>query len=217
MTELIAYKSWLTYSPFIKMMVVVDMYLNEFATHPFSLIRLGTIVTRFKDCSMLVACNYVAETLGMTFPELAQWIWTSTCAKQYYRVLLRGQEVEEPRSYAMYFMELGLSAKSPYLAVLNKDLHLFVHTVGVSLGARRLINARIIGTPDLTNLLINALISSAVVQAVAAFTKQYNTAPPPSAPAELPEGIDEIMVELGVVGERPQNRNETEWLEYIMQ
>lgn len=106
MTELISYKSWLTYSPFVKIMAATDMYLNEFPTHPYALMRLGTIVTRFKDCSMLVACNYLAEILGMTFPEVAQWIWTHTCAKQFNQVLVSGQQVEEARSYSMYFMEL---------------------------------------------------------------------------------------------------------------
>lgn len=33
-----------------KMITVTDMFLTEFPYHPFSKIRIGTIVTRFKGC-----------------------------------------------------------------------------------------------------------------------------------------------------------------------
>lgn len=212
-TEVIAYRSWLHHAPFLKMMAAIDMYLNEFSRHEYAMVRLGTIVSRFKDCSMLVACNYLSDIIGMDFVDLCEWIWTTTCARQYDRVLEEGQEMDQSRSYSMYFMELGLSTKSPYSAILNKDLHLFVHTVGVSLGMTRSKNARLVGAPDLTSPLTNAIIMSGVLVSLAGFEKQYSSVPPKPEDT-VAQGEDEGG-DVVTAGEPPQSRNGTEWLEYI--
>lgn len=102
------YQKWLAYTPYTRMMAVIDMFLNEFLTHRFAQARLGTIVTRFKDCSALLSSKLIMDTLGLGFDEFALWIWTKRCADQYERVLKGGEEMDNPRSYAMYFMEFAM-------------------------------------------------------------------------------------------------------------
>ncbi|CAO1325729.1 unnamed protein product [Diamesa serratosioi] len=55
-------------------------------------------------------------------------------------------------------MDLGLADKSPYSTAANPNLHLFIHIVGCCLAKPRSINAKLVGKPDLLNVLTNALV-----------------------------------------------------------
>lgn len=127
------YRKWLAYPPYIKMMAFADMYLNEFLNHPYAQARVATISSRFKDCSVLVSTRFLTKSLGLRFDAFARWIWTRAVADQFCRVIRGGEEVDNVRSYAMYFMDLGLSPKSPYSASVIPDLHMFCHTIRVSM------------------------------------------------------------------------------------
>lgn len=66
-------------------------------------------------------------------------------------------ESQDPYSYFAYFMDLGLSNKSPYSAVYNPNVHMFVHVFGSILGRLRSLNARDIEGREISNTLINAI------------------------------------------------------------
>lgn len=98
------------------------MFLAEFPTHPLAGLRMGSIVCRMRDCSALVATFYILKMFGMTIGEFARWVWTKPVATQYEQVTVGGEEMHEPRSYSLYFRDLGLSDKSPYSTPTNCDL-----------------------------------------------------------------------------------------------
>lgn len=55
-------------------------------------------------------------------------------------------------------MEMNLAQRSPYSAASNPDLNFLVHCVGTFLGLIRSRNAKIVGTPNITDTLSNSLI-----------------------------------------------------------
>ncbi|AXQ04770.1 putative nucleoprotein [Culex rhabdo-like virus Los Angeles] len=203
------YKKWLAYQPYTKMMAAIDMMLNEFPYHIFAPARIGTIVTRFKDCSALLSTQTITKTLGLDFMEFAEWIWTTRCADQFLRLIRGGEEMDNSRSYAMYFMDLGLSGKSPYSASVNPDLHFFYHVIGVSAGLTRSRNARFVGNPEINNILANAMVLHHVMGSFATLGQQFSDTGVPLAVDDDPEEIQEA-------GQIPQNKNPEVWLGYIV-
>ncbi|XP_021695239.1 uncharacterized protein LOC110675158 [Aedes aegypti] len=143
----IHYKTWATYTQYSKCLAFADMFLAEFPAHPLAGLRMGSIVCRMRDCSALVATFYILKMFGMTIGDFALWIWTKPVAAQYDQVTVGGEEMDQPRSYALYFRDLGLSDKSPYSAPSNADLHLFLHTLEVTEDSERSVRARQVGTP----------------------------------------------------------------------
>nr|AMJ52364.1 nucleoprotein [Riverside virus 1] len=201
-------KQWIAYQPYVQMMATIDMFLNEFPFHPYSQARIGTIVTRFKDCAALIATRMITQCLGLKFPEFAEWIWTSRCADQFERIIKGDEEMDEPRSYSMYFMDLGLSSKSPYSASVNLDLHYFFHTLGVSAGLERSKRARVVGDPEVNNIISNAVVMHYVMGRFATLSQQFGV---DGEGDELEDENNRPMPE----GE-PQEKDSSLWLAYIM-
>lgn len=204
------YGSWLTYKPYCQIMAAIDMFLNEFPDNMYSQARIGTIASRFKDCTTLVDTHTIISTLGIDIIDLSEWIWTSRLADQYAQVVKVGEEVDNPRSYFMYFMELGLSEKSPYSTTVNKDLHLFYHTVGVSIGLERSRNSRFLPGAEVLNVISNAVVLNYVLGTYSQFGEQFSAT---GEPIDIEhEGMEDSVLE----GSRtPDNANPAEWLGYI--
>lgn len=70
------FKKWIAYQPYVKMTAAIDMMLNEFPHHVFAQARIGTIVTRFKDCEALISTQTITKCLGLDFLDFAEWIWS---------------------------------------------------------------------------------------------------------------------------------------------
>nr|BBQ04823.1 nucleoprotein [Culex pseudovishnui rhabdo-like virus] len=201
------FKRWIAYQPYVKMMAAIDMFLQEFPLHTFSQARVGTIITRFKDCSALISTQSITKCLGLDFIDFAPWIWTNRCAEQYVRVTKSGEEMDNPRSYAMYFMDLGLSSKSPYSASVNPDLHFFYHVIGTCSGIQRSRNARFVGQPEVNNILLNALVLHYVMGTFATINEQF------SATGVPVQEEDDQQVEAGL----PQGKDPALWLGCMIQ
>ncbi|XP_055924069.1 uncharacterized protein LOC129954268 [Eupeodes corollae] len=202
---------WLNHRPFKQMMAVIDMYLKVFPYCKYAKARVGTIVSRFKDCSLLLALQSCVSSLGLSFSEFAPWVWTPKCADQLLQVIKEDQELDNPRSYAMYFMELGLSEISPYSTSMNPDLNFFIHAIGATCGNERSCNANMVGSPDITNILPNAMIIAYVFKKFCklslqfAYEGEFN-----SKEDDAPETYDYES------GQIPNSRNPNTWLTFIL-
>lgn len=142
------------------LMAAIDMFLNKYSSNPLSECRLGTIVSRFKDHTVLTAYENLCKELNIEPCELALWLFTTETSKSYRALMKPGEELGEENSYAPYFMELGLARKSPYSAATNPDLHFMIHCIGSFVGITRSKNAKIVGVPNMTTNISNALIIS---------------------------------------------------------
>lgn len=207
----IHYKTWATYTQYAKCLAFADMYLAEFPAHPLAGLRMGSIVCRMRDCSALVATFYILKMFGMTIGNFAMWIWTKPVAAQYDQVTVGGEEMDQPRSYALYFRDLGLSDKSPYSAPSNADLHLFLHTLGVTEDSERSVRARQVGTPLKNAIIANAMIISYVYGRFNTFQKEYSYdgEPTEQVPDDEAEAIGEHQM--------PNVKDPDAWLGWLQQ
>lgn len=207
--------AWAQYKPFKQMMATLDMFMTEFPSCPYSGLRMGTIISRYRDCSVLMSTHALMNSLGLKITELARWIWTRNCAMDLIRVGKRKQEIENSRSYMPYFMDLGLSNKSPYSVSLNYNLHFFLHIIGSNSMIQRSINAVLVGTPELENVLTNANIMSYALLSFAKIELQFNKAG--AIQRDLLDdshGDERAECYEGGVPE-PQSQQPYDWLSYL--
>lgn len=123
-----------------------------------------------------------------------------------------GQEMDQPRSYALYFRDLGLSDKSPYSAPSNADLHLFLHALGVTEDSERSVKARFVGTPLKHAILANAMVLSFVYGRYNTFQKEYSTSGIPLEERPI-ANAEEQEARAGM----PDNKDPDEWLGWLQQ
>lgn len=141
----LTFSDWRQCSQYEIMMAAIDMYLNRFPEHKHACARMGTIITRFKDCSVLTSTGYICNITGMDNNHLCGWIWTKKCADQFDRVTRTGQEYGKAHSYTPYFMALKLAPKSAYSSTQNPEFHFFYHCFGAAVGEARSKNAYKVG------------------------------------------------------------------------
>lgn len=207
----IHYKTWFTYTQYAKCLAFADMLLAEFPAHPLAGLRMGSIVCRMRDCSALVATFYILKMFGMSIGDFALWIWTKPVAEQYDQVTIGGEEMDQPRSYALYFRDLGLSDKSPYSAQANADLHLFLHTLGVTEDAERSVRARQVGTPLKNAITANAMVIAYVYGRFNTFQKEYSHdgVPVEDLPLDTTVEVDDTQI--------PESKDPDLWLGWLQQ
>lgn len=145
-----------------------------FSVHPLAECRLGTIVSRYKDCTVLISYASLCNTLDIEAEDLAVWLWTKTTSKNYINLMKNEEEINEQYSYMPYFMEMSLAQRSPYSAATNPDLHFLLHGVGTFLGLIRSRNAKIVGTPNITDTLSNSLVIAHAFNKISKLSHQWD-------------------------------------------
>lgn len=194
------------------LMAMMDMFLQEFPKHKLAEARFGTIVSRFKDCSALLSTRYICELTGMNLPQLSMWVFNEQVGRQMWAVCRNDQECDNSRSYMMYFVDLKLSDKSPFSAASNPHLHMFYHTIGVTLNQERSRNARLVGTMDFSTVTFNGGLVGYAYSKCGQLT--------PYAGVDGQNETDELNQEEESEGvtlvSEPQTRNPILWRIYIM-
>lgn len=150
---------------YLKMVALIDMYLSKFSKHNFADARVGTISTRFKDCAALQGLDHLKSLTGLKVEALKLWIWHKKLAEDIIRIMFPGQEIDKADSYMPYFMELGLSDKSPYSAVVNPNFHTWLHVVGICQSNTRSKNAICIEGANMQTIMAHAMILAYALKA----------------------------------------------------
>lgn len=134
------------------------MFYNKFNKDKHSIVKIGTMLTRYRDCASLQELLYLHKSTGLAPSALARWVWTKAIADDLDRICYPGNEVDKFDSYMPYFMSMSLAAKSPYSAVLNADFHMWVHTIMATWKNKRSMNARMVGVVNLSNTVLTASV-----------------------------------------------------------
>lgn len=223
------FMTWLQNPNFNKLMAAIDMYMCRFPKHNFAYLRIGTLVSRFRDCVALTELTYICKTISMPPSEMARWIWTPLLADELVQLNRPGNEITEYHSYMPYFMPLCLGDKSPYSAVANPNFHLWLHIVCITLGSKRSKNARMVGMPNFGNTRLNACVLAYAVGTIMNIEQQFNEDGDEDADDEdqqnigIGDGTDPNVMEVDAIVEmarnmtiaEPNSLDGDEWLNYI--
>ena len=138
------FKSWLSNPSYNATIAVIDMFLYRYPSHKFSSLRVGTLNSRYKDCSCFGTWESSQRLLDLDSKHLAGYTFSPGVAREFRAITKAGEELEDPFSYMPYFKDLGLSEKSPYSTTQNPQFHFFLHSTGSLIGLRRSLNARMV-------------------------------------------------------------------------
>nr|WOE89343.1 VP1 [Cambodia Anopheles rhabdovirus]WOE89348.1 VP1 [Cambodia Anopheles rhabdovirus]WOE89352.1 VP1 [Cambodia Anopheles rhabdovirus] len=158
------YGSWASNLTFRKLAAAVDMFLDRFPRHQHSKIRLGTIITRNKDSSLINSVSFLYNTLGVPGQVMAAWVWNRHAAEQICKILHPDNMIGENYGYNAYGCALELVAKSINSITQNGELHLFIHTIGAVLNKDRSKNAYFPENVDTYDIVKSAFLVAGIKQ-----------------------------------------------------
>ncbi|WGL21405.1 nucleoprotein [Killamcar virus 1] len=169
------YTGWSMDPNFLRLIAAIDMFFARFARDGRAKIRFGTIISRYRDCSMISSLVHLKKITGLSPEELQGWIFVPSAGDDYEKIMQPGQEIDMDDSYMPYLSDMKLSMKSPYSAAECSVLHLFAHMTGCYLGSKRSLSARIPEEKDMINVQINAALLAYAVRNHATLEKVFLT------------------------------------------
>nr|QED88193.1 nucleoprotein [Mavingoni virus] len=167
------YNAFATNPDYVKLTAAIDMYFAKFKNSEWSVLRFGSVSTKFKDCASLLSMSHMCDIAGVKMEEFLDWVFVSSLGEEILRMMEPGNELDQPDSYMPYMMAMGLSRKSPYSSMVNPGIYTFVHLVGSLLGSQRSINARFFCEANVMNIKMNASVMAFVKYNKANMTKVF--------------------------------------------
>ncbi|APG78843.1 putative nucleoprotein [Xingshan nematode virus 4] len=149
---------WLQDTSFTSIVAAIDMFLRKFPNHQYEKLRACTLGTFLKDCVVMSSVNQAADALLTSPPILLQYVFSRDIATDV-RHIIGGEPTEEKttdHSYFQYMREMNLVPRSAYSASLNPNLFLWCQFIGVLLGKRRSMYARLLECSSPTMILVHA-------------------------------------------------------------
>lgn len=144
---------------FRKIIASYDMFFNKFPNHDKSRMRIGTSLSRWRDCTAFKVIFETQRILGIAhLVDFVPWIWEGAIVEDLDRLF--GRPFSNPGSshgYFFYASDFGLVSKSAYSVTINPASYIFNHVIYCTLGNQRGINARMVQPPALPFIIKNAL------------------------------------------------------------
>ncbi|VBB35280.1 unnamed protein product [Acanthocheilonema viteae] len=149
---------WIQDTNYCTLVAAVDMFFRRFTNHKLEKFRACTLGSFMKDCVMLTSLNQAAQAFALNPATLVQYIYSPQIAEDVRRIIWgpATEEKNEEYSYFQYMREVNLIPRSPYSASLNPNLFNWCQFIGVLMGQRRSIYARLIPCSSPSMLLIYA-------------------------------------------------------------
>lgn len=124
-----------------KLCAALDMFLNKTNLPYYSILRLATIASRFKDCTALMALHRLRNLLGLPISKCVGYFMTTVLLRDLISLMKSEEEIDKEDSYLPYSSDFGLFIKSPYSAANRPNITLFVHAIGAFLREEWSLNA----------------------------------------------------------------------------
>lgn len=135
------YATWVNNPTYKRLAAIIDMFLDRFPNHDHARLRMGTIVTRYKDSSLLNSIPYFHDILGVPGSVMVAWVWHRESASQMLKLLHSDNMISEEYGFSPYGCALDLISKSINSITQNASLHIYIHSVAALCGKTRSMNA----------------------------------------------------------------------------
>ncbi|AEJ07644.1 putative nucleoprotein [Oak-Vale virus] len=147
---------WVQDRNFCRLVAMLDLFFREKKDHDYAVIRMGTIASRYRECTGLTSLTHLARLTGDPIERAICWVFQQDVARQVINLITPGQEITNFRGLTPYIADLGISRRSPYSSGINPEWHVFCHAIGVFMGNRRSIDARYLEAKDESTIMQNA-------------------------------------------------------------
>lgn len=149
---------WLKDMAYLSLIAALDMFFHHFHRHDMADLRAGTLVSRYKHCTVIDDISRLCNETGLYAAEFFQWVFVKRAAVEVDAILREGQELFDEQSYAPYLTDLGLCRRSPYSADANPLIHYFCNATAALMGSWRSQKSRITSDVDLSAVTLNAML-----------------------------------------------------------
>lgn len=140
------------------MLAAYDMFLYKLKDHPNSILRMGTLGSRCRNCAGFFALGFAMSILNIESGDLMDWVFIETMGNEVLRITFPGQETGQSDSYFPQLLDMGLVSKSPYSFNVNPYLFTWTHIIGALIGHRRSYNARFTFEGSYADVGLNAVL-----------------------------------------------------------
>lgn len=122
-----------------RMIAALDMFLHKNEDNVWAAVRIGTLYTRFEDCSALTSMDHLSRVIGQDIEVCVDFIVDEKCLNEFKKMYKDKdkEELHKADSYMPYLRSARAVKRSPYSVTENRFLHHFIHTVGSLLGDAR--------------------------------------------------------------------------------
>lgn len=207
------FEHWVKDRSFLSLIAALDMFLNRFSCHRMSILRAGTMVSRYKHCTVIDDIKSASKFASMGPFEFAQWVFVERAAAEVVAILREGEELFASRSYAPYLSDLGLCQRSPYSATANPLMHFFCKATAALRGHSESKNSKIACDGDLIGVTLNAMVFAYAKENINTFRMGVFTSMEELRECELLEAA-KTNVPRGY-GEMPKVFEAAEWYQYL--
>ena len=130
-----------------KIVAAIDMVLYHHPKHPWTFLRAGTLVSRFRESMALTDVSYMGRMCGLDPAEAARWVFDPQAAEELLGMFATDDKVDRDDSYLPYLADLDLVTRSQYSATAQPSYHNWVHIVGSLFANTRSLKASLVSTP----------------------------------------------------------------------
>lgn len=132
---------WVLHPEFRKVVAGFDMIVSEARNDKYFSFRIGTLTSRFFQCTALSSLHYLWSLLGWDKERLVMYVWVPDVISEMARLLIPEEELGKRNSYLPYGAEMGLVSHSAYSSAMNPRFNVFCHMTGGYLLNSRSLNA----------------------------------------------------------------------------
>ncbi|CAN7990396.1 unnamed protein product, partial [Ixodes pacificus] len=168
-----SYSNWVSDPAYMGLIAAIDMFLYRFPNHQYASARVGTMPSRYKDCSVFTALGQIVSLTGVPISALYRWMIVREVADEAVQLMRPMEELSKEFSYSPYMADLRLVTKSPYSAVSNQLVHQWLHTVGSLLLSERSLNARHLSDNNFNQILASAAVLAFVRHRATGFVMSF--------------------------------------------
>nr|WAK77240.1 MAG: nucleocapsid [Rhipicephalus associated rhabdo-like virus] len=151
-------REWATNRTFRGLMAAIDMYLMYDKDSPWQLVRMGTIVSRGKDCAALGDVQRIARCLSMSPSDSLLWVFETSMLQELQWLTARDEELGKSESYYHYCADFSLINRSPWSGTMCKQIHLWANCTCILLHSNEAMTTRYIECENVTGVVHNAII-----------------------------------------------------------
>ncbi|UYL95606.1 MAG: nucleocapsid [Yushu Rhabd tick virus 2] len=151
-------KDWCSNRSFRACMAALDMFLHKDEKSPWQLARMGSLVSRGKDCAALGDLQRLARCLGTTPQRAVLWVFETSMIPEIQWISAPTEELGKADSYYHYSSDLGLTIRSPWSGTTCKQLHLWTNSICILLQSTEAMQTRHIECENIAGIVSNAVV-----------------------------------------------------------
>ncbi|USL85423.1 MAG: nucleocapsid [Dermacentor reticulatus rhabdovirus 1] len=151
-------KDWHTDRSFRALMAALDMFLHKDTRSAWQIVRMGTLVSRGKDCAALGDLQRLARCLGVSPQKAILWVFETSMIPEIQWLSAPTEELGKADSYYHYCSDFGLTTRSPWSGTTCKQMHLWTNVTCVLLQSTEAMQTRYIECENTAGIISNAVV-----------------------------------------------------------